>query len=152
MRHKGTLSLVLLLAVIFVLGVSLSVYGANKSTQGLAKVTTDNEEGYFDGNRIYSEMRNNGQIVYAKGGDSGMYWPGRASLKTINYASGVWVAGKVNGVAVTAAAEYESEWAAGKVLDNGEPDDMYDPKYKMYKVNKADEHWFLGTLLKVVRS
>ncbi|MBN1781449.1 T9SS type A sorting domain-containing protein [bacterium] len=139
MKHKWTSAVVMLLALVFILGVSMSALAANKpGPRKLAKVATDNNEGVFDGNRIFSNLKNNGQLVFAKGGDSGMYWPGRASLKTINYASGMWVAGKVNGVAVTAAAEYESEWAAGKVLGNGEPADMYDPHYKLYKVNKSD--------------
>ncbi|MFC1569955.1 T9SS type A sorting domain-containing protein, partial [bacterium] len=92
----------------------------------------------FDGNRIYSIMRNNGQIVYQKGGDSGMYWPKRKSNTTICYASGFFVAGKVNGEPRTAAAEYESEWVAGKVLPNGEPDDPENPRYRMYNINRGD--------------
>jgi len=67
-----------------------------------------------------------------------MYWPSFASGKTINFASGVWVGGKVNHIPYTACAEYESEWAPGMVLPSGVADNKDDPKYKLYKINKAD--------------
>ena len=104
----------------------------------LSQVRTDDEVGIFDGNRIYTYLRNNGQIVYQKDGDSGMYWPGRESDKTICYAAGLFVAGKVNGEARTACAEYESEWRAGKVLPDGKPDDPENPRYRIYKINRGD--------------
>jgi len=95
--------------------------------------------GFFNGNRIWSYLENDGTIVTDDyDGNSGMYWPSRTSLKTINYCSGVWVAGKVNGIPVTACAEYTSEWVPGKILPDGTPDNKNASQYKLYKINKAD--------------
>jgi len=117
-------------------GVSADKGGAKGK---LAKTMTDTDLGYFNGNRIWSYMENDGSIVTADyDGNSGMYWPSRGSLKTINFASGVWVSGKSGGAPVTACAEYQSEWAPGKVLPSGAPDSKDATKYKLYKVNKGD--------------
>jgi len=135
--------LTLLLSLCLLVLISLPAAAAMKdSAKGkLAKATMDPDMTQaFDGNRIFTYMANNGQIVtQKKTASSGMYWPSFASGKQINYSSGVWVSGKINNLPVTACAEYESEWAPGKVLPSGQPDNKDDPKYKLYKINKADQ-------------
>lgn len=130
----------LLVAMVFLAGL-FPAYAGN-STNGdrkVAKVTADPSVGAFDGNRIFSYMLNNGNIVtQTVTNNSGMYWPNQSSLKTINYASGVWVSGMVNGSAVTACAEYASEWAPGNILPGGVAANKDDAKYKIYKINKSD--------------
>jgi len=136
---------VFLILVVFVVSASLfsARSGDNKNRSHLSKAQTDDEVGTFDGNRIFTYLQNNGQIVFFRGesephGHSGMYWPKRLSNTTVCYASGLLVAGKVNGEPRTACARYDSEWRAGKVMPNGEPDDFKNPQYRIYKINRGD--------------
>ena len=139
MHNKWTSVTPLLLAAVLILGMSLMAFAANSGKQELASVTTNPYLGWFDGNRIFSYMENNGSTVsYHYDGNSGMYWPSRESLLTINFAAGVWVSGLVEGIPRTACAEYSSEWTPGMVLPDGTPDNSNDPKYKLYKINKLD--------------
>ncbi|MFC1569956.1 hypothetical protein ACFL4L_06955, partial [bacterium] len=133
---KVFLILVVFINSAFLFG-SQSEKHKNQSRQ-ISKAQIDEEIGTFDGNRIFTYMKNNGQFVYQKDGDSGMFWPGRESNKTICYEAGFWVAGMVNGDIRTACADFESEWTAGKILPNGEPDDPENPRYRLYKINRGD--------------
>ena len=55
------------------------------------------DSGKFDGNRIANDLENNGMLVSHRiTGHSGMEWP-KGSHKYINFASGLWIAGKVGG-------------------------------------------------------
>ena len=92
----------------------------------------------FDGNRINSIMGNNGQYVsQVVTGNSGMEWP-KGTFKLIDYAAGIWVAGKVGTEYRTAAAEYASEFTPGKILPSGQADDATLPQYRWYKISRAD--------------
>ena len=105
----------------------------------LAKTATSPDIDSFNPNRIFNWMINDGSIVTnAKTDGAGMYWPSEESGLTINFASGLWVSGKVGGVPRTACAEFTSEWTPGKVLPNGEPDNPHLPQYRLYIVNKND--------------
>jgi len=131
--------LILLLSLSVLAATSVWSASRNSDKGKLAKATTDTDMGFFNGNRIWSYLENDGTIVTDDyDGNSGMYWPSRSSLKTLNYCSGVWVAGKVGKDAVTACAEYASEWAPGVVLSSGLADNKDDAKYKLYKINKGD--------------
>ena len=72
----------------------------------------------FTGNNINSWMGNNGHFAsnYPTG-DAGGEWPA-GSGKTVIFASGIWVAAKVNGDLRTAAAEASSEWTPGIIPYN----------------------------------
>ncbi|RQW07089.1 hypothetical protein EH222_07730, partial [candidate division KSB1 bacterium] len=76
----------------------------------------------FDGNTIADWLANDGLIVsHRKTGQSGMEWP-KGSGKTIDYASGFWLAGKSpDGDIRSAVAEYASEYVPGPY--GGNPDD-----------------------------
>ncbi|MBT5467452.1 MAG: T9SS type A sorting domain-containing protein [Candidatus Marinimicrobia bacterium] len=91
--------------------------------------------GAFDGNRINTDLENNGMIVSHRiSGHSGFEWPQGNATYAI-YASGLWMAGKVDGEIRTAVAEYEPEFTAGTWESEGD-----DPngEYRLYKVNKVD--------------
>ncbi len=89
--------------------------------------------GQFDGNRVRDDLENNGMIVsHRPSGHSGMEWPKDNHTYTV-FASGVWLAGKVDGDIRTACAEYGPERVAGPWGSNSG-----DPAYKLYKVNKSD--------------
>jgi hypothetical protein len=91
------------------------------------------DTGNFDGNRIYDDLENNGMIVSHRiSGHSGMEWPKDTHLY-INYASGIWVAGKVGGDIRTAVGEYGPEFVSGPWGGDASSSD-----HKLYKVNKSD--------------
>jgi hypothetical protein len=97
------------------------------------------EFGLFDVNRIWARVPNDGSLVTQRvTSTAGLYWPFRTSRKTAVYAAGFWAAGRKNGKAVTACAEYSSEWSPGRILPGGIPDRADDPRYRLYKVRKAD--------------
>lgn len=109
----------------------------NKKPANRLSKTTGLEYQNFDGNRINNIMGNNGEIVsYHVTGNSGMEWP-KGTFKTIDYQSGIWIAGKVGSEVRTAAAEYSSEFVPGKIIA-GVADDSEDPRYKWYKITRAD--------------
>ena len=88
--------------------------------------------GEFDGNRVRNDMENNGQIVSAFSGHSGMEWPKDNHTYSI-YASSIWFAGKVNGEIRTAAGDYSSELMPGPWGS-----DPGAAAHKFYKVSKSD--------------
>jgi hypothetical protein len=85
----------------------------------------------FDGNTIANWLANDGLIVsHRKTGNSGLEWP-KGSGKTIDYASGIWLAGKApDGDIRTAWAEYASEFVPGPY--GSDPDD---PTNRIYIIN-----------------
>jgi hypothetical protein len=106
----------------------------------------------FDGNRIYTYVSNNGHIVSRTiDRNAGFFWPsiartsreqdGDAELrgdKTADYASGLWVIGTVNDTPRCAIAMFQSEFIGGKILPNGQRDDVNLDKYRVYKIMKGD--------------
>ena len=91
------------------------------------------DAGQFDGNRIRDDLENNGMLVSHRiTGHSGMEWP-KGSHLYINFASGLWIAGKVDGQIRTAVAEYGPEFVAGPWGS-----DQGASEHKLYIVNKSD--------------
>ena len=89
--------------------------------------------GDFDGNRVRDDLENNGMIVsHRVTGHSGMEWPKDNHTYTV-YASGVWMAGKVDGGIRTACAEYGPENVSGPYGG-----DASSSTHKLYKVSKSD--------------
>jgi hypothetical protein len=89
--------------------------------------------GAFDGNRINTDLENNGMIVsHRVSGHSGFEWPKGNATYAI-FASGLWLAGDVNGEKRTAVAEYGPEFVSGPYGSDGN-----DPADRLYKVNKVD--------------
>lgn len=91
------------------------------------------DTGQFDGNRIRDDLENNGMVVSHRiTGHSGMEWPKDSHLY-INFASGIWVAGKVSGDIRTAVGEYGPEFVAGPWGG-----DAGAAEHQLYIVNKSD--------------
>ena len=91
------------------------------------------DSGQFDGNRIRDDMENTGMIVSHRiTGHSGMEWPKGANL-FIDFASGMWLAGKVGADIRTAVAEFGPEFVAGPWGS-----DAGAAEHKLYIVNKSD--------------
>ncbi len=118
------------------IGIGLLFSGVNAVEKGrppgLAKSYV-RDSGQFDGNRIRDNLENNGMIVSQRiTGQSGMEWP-KGTFKLINYASGIWVAGKVGGDIRTAVGEYGPEFVPGPYGG-----DYNAPEHQLYIVNKGD--------------
>jgi hypothetical protein len=130
------------LIVVITLGMSLTSQAREsqrkgKSVQGLQK-TAEVVNGSFDGNRCNARGQNTGQYVsHVLTNTAAFEWP-KGTNKFIDYAAGVWIIGKVGSEFRTANAEYSVETAPGVILPNGQPDDPTLPKYKFYKISKAD--------------
>jgi hypothetical protein len=92
----------------------------------------------FQPNRIKTDVSNSGNFVsWFRTGDAGMEWPA-GSRKTINFASGIWVLGKVDGEIRSAVAEFSTEFVPGTVV-NGVPQDPEDPRFRIYIITREDE-------------
>ncbi len=89
--------------------------------------------GQFNGNRIASDMENNGMFVSHRiSGHSGFEWPKGDETYAI-YASGLWIAGQINGEIRTAVVEYGPEFVSGPYGSDGS-----NPADVLYKVNISD--------------
>ena len=95
---------------------------------------------FWTPNRIGDYITNDGQLVsHIPTGSSGMEWP-LGSHNTLNFASGLWLAGQKDGEIVTAAAWYSSEFQPGTVIRSGGggiPADPNDPRFRVYIINQG---------------
>jgi|GEM_PF-1043149 len=90
------------------------------------------DHAHFDANTIDCALSNDGLIVdHRVTGSSGMEWP-RGTGKTVDFASGLWLAGigHDDGMIHTACCEYSSELVPGPL--GGDPEDE---AYRIYKIN-----------------
>ncbi|MFQ5823096.1 MAG: FG-GAP-like repeat-containing protein, partial [bacterium] len=100
-----------------------------------------------DANRILNYSSNDGQFATFKNPMNvpATEWP-KGTGQTINFASGIWIAGQVSDTIRTAVALFKSEFLPGKVLNwdpanptiPGVPDDPNLDKYRFYKIRKTD--------------
>ncbi|MFH1851724.1 MAG: T9SS type A sorting domain-containing protein [Candidatus Neomarinimicrobiota bacterium] len=122
-----------LLVTVILLIISLNLTIAKDLSTNLVYSTRSMDAGYFDGNRIRTDLENDNMLVsHRVSGHSGMEWPKGAGTY-INYASGLGFAGKIGDEIRTAVAEYQSEFIPGPF---GSDPSM--PEYKLYKINRRD--------------
>ena len=98
----------------------------------------------YDANQIRSWVGNNGHIVsHIPTGDSGLEWP-KGSGYTAVFASGLWVAGMVDGSVRSAAAEFTSEFQPGIIIydpvtqTSSGPDSPNDARFQVSSIDKGD--------------
>ena len=92
----------------------------------------------IDVNNITMFVTNQGSFSYdIPNSSSGLEFP-KGTGKTAVYASGLWVAGKVNDDIRVAIAEYSHEFEPGPILPDGTPANPQDDRYRVYKINKGD--------------
>jgi len=98
----------------------------------------------YDANQIRDWVGNNGHIVsHIPTGDSGLEWPKGSGLTAV-FASGLWVAGIVDGEVRSAAAEYTSEFQPGIIIydpvtqTSSGPDNPNDARFQVSSINKGD--------------
>ena len=97
----------------------------------------------FDVNRIGAWISNEGEFTsFRITNNAGMEWP-IGSSKTINFQSGIWIAGLVDGEIRTAVAEYVTEFRGGTY--ESYPDNPDSIRYRIYSIDKfsgpGDEDW-----------
>ena len=133
----------LVLTILFlVTSMSADVRSLGNSS-GLTKASTL-EFILYDANQIRSWVGNNGHIVsHIPTGNSGLEWPSGSGNAAV-FASGLWVAGMVDGEIRSAAAEYTSEFQPGIIIYdevNGVssgPDSPNDARFQVSSINKTD--------------
>ena len=92
----------------------------------------------FDANRVAVWVTNRGVLGRDPNtGIAGFFYPAGGG-KTVLYAAGFWVAGKVDGQVRTACADYGSEYQPGVILPNGTADDPSKPRYRVYRIRRGD--------------
>lgn len=98
----------------------------------------------FDANHMLVLISNLGSIAYDEEEQycrtDGWYYPSSGDSqvpgdKTVVFAAGLWLAGKVNGETRIAVAEFSSEFVPGPIL-GGQPQPD-DPSYHVYKIDQS---------------
>ena len=114
-------------------GMALAVSPSQKPRLG--KISNDQ---VIDVNNIRMFVTNQGSFAWDLAtGASGLEFP-KGTGKTAVFASGPWIAGKVNGEIRVAIAEYSFEFAPGPILPDGTPADPQLDRYRVYKISKGD--------------
>lgn len=125
--------LTLALMSVSMAGVALAVSPSQKPRLG--KISNDQ---VIDVNNIRMFVTNQGSFAWDLAtGASGLEFP-KGTGKTAVFASGPWIAGKVNGEIRVAIAEYSFEFAPGPILPDGTPADPQLDRYRVYKISKGD--------------
>ena len=93
----------------------------------------------IDGNNINAWFKNNGSFNRNPvTNNSGFEWP-NGSNKVLRYYSGLWIAGKTGTDTAEAVSDYyANEFAPGYIDENGIPQGMDDPDFRVYKIVKGD--------------
>ena len=130
---KITLLLVLLLSISF-----LFAQNEKSSNYSLNKTNVNDDYQYIAINQMKMWISNNGSDSHNPDTDSwGLFWPGgeNATLN-LSFADGLLWAGYIQDSLYVHGSIYRPGLQAGKILDNGLPDDPSLPKYKIYKIKK----------------
>ncbi len=116
---------------------------AKEGQAGLGKEATL-EFVQYDANQIRAWIGNNGHIVsHVPTGSSGLEWPKFSTLTAV-FASGLWVAGIVDGEIRSAAAEFSTEYQPGVILydpitgTSSGPDNPNDVRFQVSSIDKGD--------------
>ncbi|MBX7041311.1 MAG: T9SS type A sorting domain-containing protein [Ignavibacteria bacterium] len=92
----------------------------------------------LDINNISTWFRTNGSFNRDPStGNAGFEWPKGSGHKD-RYASGLWMAAKVDPETLVCLAEYDYEYLPGYVDDNGSPQGLNDPAYRIYSIIRGD--------------
>ncbi len=110
-----------------------TVYNINSIQSNLLFVSSDT----LAANNIRTWFRTNGSFNRDPAtGNSGFEWP-KNSGKTARYTSGLWMGCVSGSDTLTAKAEY-GYYLPGYVDDNGDPQGMDNPLYRIYKITRGD--------------
>ncbi|PKL87551.1 MAG: hypothetical protein CVV23_14750, partial [Ignavibacteriae bacterium HGW-Ignavibacteriae-2] len=139
MKYNKIISL-----MIFGIVVGLISYGFTKEdskSNRLAKVNKNDVNGYIAVNECFMWIGNNGMGSHDPvDDDSGFFWPGgeNATIPAI-FADGLIWGAKIGREIRVNGATYRYGLQAGKILDNGQPDNPENARYRIYKIRKGWE-------------
>ena len=142
------LKILLCSLLVFLLAIPLGAKPPKGKQTNESYATTIDNTTAIDVNLIYMFVTNHGNFGRDLAGffgyDYGTWYPysgnpddilnnvNSAGDHTPNYASGIWMGGKVNGVIRVAISEYESEFVPGPMLNGTFQDDV--PMFQVYKL------------------
>ncbi len=107
-------------AVTFALGCAARSHAADSRT-------------YLDGNALRLLVTNHGSFAYdSSSANGGLEYPA-CSRRTVAYAAGLWIGGRVNGETRVAVAEYEDEYAPGTAASSAPDADR-----RIYRIVRGD--------------
>jgi|GEM_PF-1394530 len=121
----------------------LVTFGMSPAGLPTATERTTDVTSHFDANRLFMMVGNTGNVAYDNamiyGRTDGLYYPYTGlpafpGTKTVVYAAGIFLGGKVGGEVRIAAAEYSSEYVAGPMVDHTYQPDS--PAFRVYKIDK----------------
>src|SRR4030095_2527092 len=150
---KNNIKTKILMLVLAAIIASGSIYsGEHKNKPNTPAPLAPIGQLFMQGNTINSCFRSDGIFNYDwvtfTSKDAGMIWPVTSpSRKTVNFTSGLWVAGKVNGQIRTAIAAYSSHFTPGNIPVEGQPTPSsvcQDPRWKIYYVQLTNPNYFNG--------
>ncbi len=122
----------------------LVAFGLSPAHMPAKSVRTYDVSSYFDANRLFMLVANTGSIAYDNaaifGRTDGLYYPysGYPSFpgnKTMVYAAGIFMGGKVDGEIRIAAAEYSTEYVPGSMVGGTFQPDQ--PSFRVYKIDRS---------------
>jgi hypothetical protein len=124
---------ILLVASLLLSSLVIAKEPANRKLAKTAVLETE----VVNGNRIFNYLNNQGAwSTHNNPIGWGMQWPGESG-NSLDFASGIWVAGTVAGDTRTACAEFTYEFQPGPII-NGVAPAPDDPSHQIVKINKAD--------------
>ncbi len=115
---------------------------------GIDGILTNDNSNFISVNEVKMWLSNNGMGSHNPTTDgSGFYWPGgdEGSLTAV-FADGLVWGGIVNSQILVNGNTYRYGLQAGKILENGAPDDPWDSKYRVYKILDGWENLPLGSV------
>jgi len=104
----------------------------------LAKVNSNDDYDFISINNILMWVANNGDTAHDPFTDgNGFYWPGgKEATQSAIFEDGLVWGGIVDGDIRANGNTHRQGLQAGKILENGEPDDPSLEKYRVYKIRK----------------
>jgi hypothetical protein len=135
--RRDVLSTLMAMAGLLALAAGAWASGPAVPASGVAQII-DNDT-VIDANNILMFVTNHGSWGWnLKDQTAGTEFP-RGSGKTVIFASGIWLAAKVNGQTRVALGEYSQEFDPGIIEDDGQPANKNDPRFRVYKIVRGEE-------------
>ncbi len=130
MRTKFFLLVLFALAILFI--------AAKDKQKNPNQITANDDYNYIAINECMMWVSNNGDGSHDPRTDgSGFYWPGgKNSRMTAIFEDGLVWGGIVNGAVKVNGNTHRQGLQAGKILEDGTPDDPGKEKYRVYKIRK----------------
>lgn len=132
MRESLRLSIILLIPVVFLLSFK------SKDKSKISKISENDHYNYIAVNECFMWVSNNGDGSHdPRTNDSGFYWPGGEDAKIpAIFQDGLLFGGKYGDEIRVNGNTHRQGLQAGKILEDGTPDDPSKEKYRVYKIRR----------------